>query len=371
MINKSLRDISKEDLDALITNQVSESRTLDYKQALTPGKSSDFLEDVCALANTAGGDLILGMTASDGIPTGYALMKGPADAQILAMENSIRDGLEPRLVGTDVWPIEIEKGGLVYVIRVPRSWNAPHRVITTKRFMGRNSRGNYALDISELRGAFASAEAIPERIRAFRASRIIRVHSGDTPFTMPAGAKLVVHLVPLQAFSTASVIDLRGIESAGALPLIALTGAVSRRNLDGILSFKSREDAAAYTQLFHNGVIEAVVSIPWHPKPGDFYQDWFEVEATKSIDRYLDLLEKKHIAPPVYLFLTLLGFKQAVIIYGNSPWIERTDPLDRDIADFPEIVLNALTMDLEARQLFIDRVWQAFGHDESPNRIQG
>jgi hypothetical protein len=58
MIRKRLKDITCDDLDELVANQVKESRTLEYKEAF-PGKgdseSIPFLAEVSAFANTMGG----------------------------------------------------------------------------------------------------------------------------------------------------------------------------------------------------------------------------------------------------------------------------------------------------------------------------
>lgn len=64
MIAKRLSEIEKSDLDALVTNGVSEGKTLDYKLSL-PGPSDDdkkeFLADVSSFANAGGGDIVFGI----------------------------------------------------------------------------------------------------------------------------------------------------------------------------------------------------------------------------------------------------------------------------------------------------------------------
>lgn len=59
MIHKKFEEITYADIQQLIDNAVSESRTLDYKRDL-PGDSDsekrEFLSDIASLANAAGGD---------------------------------------------------------------------------------------------------------------------------------------------------------------------------------------------------------------------------------------------------------------------------------------------------------------------------
>ena len=73
MLPRRIEEIGEDNLNALITNQVIEGKTIEYKGSL-PGNSVDekkeFLADVCSFANTVGGDLILGLTEdrNSGIP---------------------------------------------------------------------------------------------------------------------------------------------------------------------------------------------------------------------------------------------------------------------------------------------------------------
>jgi predicted HTH transcriptional regulator len=68
---KRLEDITEDDLQYLEDNQIIEKRQLEYKKELTI-KSGDekreFLADVSAFANSAGGYLIYGIEEDDGVP---------------------------------------------------------------------------------------------------------------------------------------------------------------------------------------------------------------------------------------------------------------------------------------------------------------
>jgi len=63
--------ITEDHLRSLIEDQVMELRVIEYKQEL-PGKRPEdkrvFLADVCSFANSAGGDLVYGMTENGGMP---------------------------------------------------------------------------------------------------------------------------------------------------------------------------------------------------------------------------------------------------------------------------------------------------------------
>ena len=65
MWEKSIDGIKKSDIELLISNQIQESRTIEYKESL-PGNSDqdkrEFLADISSFANAAGGDLLYGIT---------------------------------------------------------------------------------------------------------------------------------------------------------------------------------------------------------------------------------------------------------------------------------------------------------------------
>ena len=137
---------------------------------------------VSAFANTAGGDLLLGVEAVEGVATALpGLDLDNPDGETLRLENMIRDGLEPRLPRVEVCPVKIAEHRYVLVVRVPRSWIAPHRVRKNRQFYARNAAGAYPLDVGELRAAFTMSETVAARIRDFRTYRLARIHGRETP----------------------------------------------------------------------------------------------------------------------------------------------------------------------------------------------
>ena len=94
MIPKPLDEITEGDLNALVTASVPEKRTLDYKreiQQLNDAGKRELLADVSSFANTAGGDLILGMTESEGVPTGLpGISIADLDQEILRQQQCPR-----------------------------------------------------------------------------------------------------------------------------------------------------------------------------------------------------------------------------------------------------------------------------------------
>jgi len=68
MINKKIEDIAENDILALVSSNAAESQTLDFKREL-PGRDNsaklEFCTDICAFADTQGGDIVYGVSAGE------------------------------------------------------------------------------------------------------------------------------------------------------------------------------------------------------------------------------------------------------------------------------------------------------------------
>lgn len=185
MLRIGIADVDHATLQALVENRVPEGKTIEYKRKL-PGRSDGdvvpLLGAAASFANTAGGDLLLGVETKDGIPVELPGIEiASVDREILRLEHVLLNGLEPRVPRPELGPVEVATGRYVLIIRIPRSWVGPHRVQKNSKFYARTSAGRYELDVGELRAAFTASEAIPTRIRDFRTERLARIHSRETP----------------------------------------------------------------------------------------------------------------------------------------------------------------------------------------------
>lgn len=174
MIGKPIDTLLKADIDALVANEVREGRTLDYKAELSldnPDQKQEFLKDVSAFANASGGDLIYGVRESrvDGVPTGipeeargFRPSVATFDAETGRIMSVIKDCLQPRLVGVQAKWVDGYPDGAVLVLRVPRSWNAPHMVTL---------KGNSRFAVSAAKPADSSDQNIQSCISRSRCTQ--------------------------------------------------------------------------------------------------------------------------------------------------------------------------------------------------------
>jgi hypothetical protein len=209
MLPWPLETITPERLSTLVRDQVGEGRTLEFKRQLPGKKDADikeFLADVSAFANAGGGDLLYGVQERDGVAheiTGVA--PEDTDTALLRLEDLIRSGLEPRVVGVRLHAVRFEAlnlEGFVLIIRVPASFAAPHRVKfqNSGRFYTRNSRGKAEMDTHELRLAFTGAEGLAERFKALHEKAISQVDAGEGPVALRPGPIAFLSVFPLSYF---------------------------------------------------------------------------------------------------------------------------------------------------------------------------
>jgi hypothetical protein len=169
---KSLDDLSAADIESLVTNGVSEAFDIDFKDSLygsSDTEKRDLAGDVAALANTAGGILILGVDedehsvakSADGVQIG--------DAEIQRIRQITASLIAP-LPTFDI--ISIATAGdpmLGYlVIAVPRSVAAPHAVLVKNalRYPKRNGSTTRYLSEAEVAAAYLDRLRRADRLDA-------------------------------------------------------------------------------------------------------------------------------------------------------------------------------------------------------------
>jgi hypothetical protein len=360
MIPKPINEIALSDLQALIGN-VREGKTIEFKSGMpgrTPTDVAPFLAGISSLANTSGGDFILGMKEDAGLATAIPAIEFiNLDAEKLRLEQLLATGLEPRLPRVDIYPVDCGNGRHVLVIRAAKSWLCPHRVKLNDKFYGRNSAGKYPLDVSELRRAFILSETLAESTRAFHADRIIRIVGRDLPLLLtPDVPVLVLHLVPYSAFDLGRSLSLVDVEnhSANFPPLGRDWPQHQGINFDGFLGLANRDltgrdgsvaEQAAYILVFRSGIIEGVAKLT----SGDGIFKTMELESNivRYTSRYAKSLYDEGVDPPFVVLVSLLGVRNAAFLVENESMFARPNPnfADRDQYHFVETLLNAVPID--------------------------
>ncbi|MGH6790813.1 MAG: AlbA family DNA-binding domain-containing protein [Pseudolabrys sp.] len=377
--NIGFENISERDLIEQVTTGVPEGVLLDYKRDMygrSDADAKEFLKDVSSFANTDGGHLIIGVDEAAGIPTAVSALNGDPDQDLQRLENLARDGIEPRIAGLRMKALPISGGGYVLILRVPKSWNPPHRISArnTNRIYGRNSAGAYEFSVDELRVVFTLAASALDRVRAFRAERLAKIDSGEAIVTLAQNCgRLVLHLVPTASFGLRSQVDLEKAYAAQQLlrPMGAM-GYTPCINFDGFSNLHHGADGNcwSYTQVFRNGAIEAVkVRVVSDLQAGNLWIPTLDFDRWifEQLPNYLAALQSLDVPPPIILMITLQGVRGARLGVWPTP-LDDLPTIDRDVLELPEIIIEQYGTDVDyqrtAKPAF-DALWNTGGFTRS------
>jgi hypothetical protein len=371
-------EIDEADLMNLIQNGVPEGLLYEYKRADYLGNDDgtrEFLKDVTAFANTHGGHLIIGMEETDRLPSRLApLTPASVDVVIQRYENLLLSAVEPRVIGYRIRAITIS-GGVAIVIRVPRSWNPPHRVTHKgiNRFHVRNSAGVHEPSVQEMRVLFAVGGTAQDSVRAFRQQRLAKITAGETPIPLDPGAgRLTLHIMPVSAFSVSNPADLALAKLNCALlkPLNPEGSGINRYNFEGLVNKDpSANGWRGYSQLFRNGVIEAVscgyVGKGYHGRQY-VYAHHVEKSVVEATINFATLLQKLNIPPPFVAAVTLQGGRGAHLFTSLNRTSYDDTPIAYDSLELPEAIVEEYGAPLiyhRALQGTFDALWNTVGLD--------
>jgi hypothetical protein len=212
---KPWSEVSLADVEDLITREIREDSTIEFKRELalaTGDQQREFLKDVTAMANAVGGTIIFGAAEGRGDGRGQivqiqgqALDRDDVEQKIM---NLLRDKLDERLDGVlfKALPSGIP-GEYVCVLRIPASPLAPHRIKSGgDQFYMRGSVSNSPMDTRQIREKFLQRETAAERALALidirtqalkdaATRRRDELHFGPAPLTNPD--QVVLHVIPL------------------------------------------------------------------------------------------------------------------------------------------------------------------------------
>ncbi|MFA5122298.1 helix-turn-helix domain-containing protein [Zavarzinia sp.] len=352
--------INESHLKRLIEAKVPEARNIEYKlKSYGDGERdrAEWLADVTSFANTAGGDIIIGMKEIAGVPTGIFCLDVDVDKEILRLEQMAQFNIEPRIAGLSFRRVPVT-GGEILIIRVPRSFNPPHRVVRNgtggNRFWARSSAGKYEPNVEELRSLFNFAPHLADRIRDFRFDRLAKITADLIPVKMIDRARIIIHVVPYSSLNPAcSPISLAAINSNphNFSPIGSRSAGNWWVNFDGIF-LPSNADAAsptqrAYTQVYRNGRLEAVASSI--SKVGGQREErprlaTIDIEGyiLMGIVRYLKGLKVLDVEPPFVVMVSLVGVKGTQIGVGLHGIADDISTLSEDQYHFSEVLFDSV-----------------------------
>ena len=384
LINKPLKEISIQDIEKLIKDQIPENRTIEYKSYLPNFTDIQerirFLTSITSFANTIGGDLIYGIKTEEKGDT--SLPKEIVGIEIANLDNLkgqlqdiIRTNIHPRLPGDfpEFSPrIQIDEHKCALVLRTPRSPLAPHMVqlVGEKEkcyFYGRDSGRKYPMDYYQIKRAFDLSASFGYLAKEFRNERLNKIRNGcDTPIYLKDVPVVVLHIIPMSSLETGKLYDIKElIKKANKIkPMSGTKYWEASPNYDGwfaVSKLENENNYTSYIQLFRNAVWEEVVTF-LVKREYKLMNNSFEENIIKSCIEYLSFYEKSMVSPPLFIMISLLNVKDFKIHDYEVNGFDRNDLI------LPEIIIENTSQDLhESLRLAFEMIWQAGGHRSSPN----
>jgi hypothetical protein len=180
----------------------------------------------------------------------------------------------------------------------------------------------------------------------------------------------LLHLAPLASFGLGQPIDLAQAHALQAsLRPVASMGFTPQINFEGFVNFFIGSDGRcrSYTQVFRNGIIEAVkVGILVDDKdikflPSREFDNWiFEV-----LPDYLKALRELNVPAPITMMLSLQGVRGAYLATHDNWQINPPSPFDRAVVELPEVVIEQYGTAEEYQRAVrpaFDALWNAAGY---------
>ena len=397
MLPLNLNDLAPSHIQSLIDSEVPESLTLEYKQQL-PTKQADesreFVYDIAAMANSAGGHIVYGIvdrrgedSKSTGVADKLSGVKIPnPQAEIDRLANLIRDSIAPRLTGVVMQPVSCDEGDAL-VVRVPRSWNKPHMVTAggVNKFLARAATGKYPMSVDEIGRAFSEQSELGERIQEWRSHRADLLARGKGPAQLAGAVTMLFHVIPADALSGGILRQSWRVTDDEKNYMYVPHGPYHPRyNADGFICLAQtgldQEGAYGYTQMFRSGIVEyADSNFFWPPMGGAGPMVLAQELEKQMVHCYKDAVtryRKQGRSEPLYVGFSLIGIEEKQFFFNvMSLAFPAKSTIRLNVFTSPEVLVDPSEPEEQPFEKtllpLVDTLWQVGGYQGTPCKRQG
>jgi Putative DNA-binding domain len=395
MNSRRWNEITLQEIKNFVSTNQEENQRLEFKREVnleTRDSRKEFVTDVCALANTHGGNIIIGVDESNGEASdlpGIALTD--ADAYKTRIEQILRENLEPKLTGISVKHFMLDESRGVVVIHIPRSSRPPHRAMDGRFYMRANT-AKYDVSVEQLRQIFTQGASLNERIRSFVRERIALVtqdFDGPVPYD-ESHSIVMLHFIPFGALEGSTSVpinrDTQKLLYDISQPFGYWRCASHSFNADGLLwSYAERDfkKDAGYTQVFRNGILEAASStfVEDNKEQRFLKAGLLETKTEKWFFDSIKVFHQLEIEGPFEFVVSIQNARKIQLRADHDYDFELRHPIGRDLLLLSGIVFDSLDElvsndqnDEEKLQVIgqhlrpiFDALWQSAGYPESPS----
>lgn len=374
---QQLLTLTEESLRAFLALSLLEGLYLDYKESLS-GQSDkeakrEFLKDVTAFANAAGGHLFLGVKEpADGLSVDHRLV-GLDDGDTVAqdLERLASTSIDPRIPGLRIVRVTLVSGKSCLVVHIPPSLSRPHMVNHTghRSFYARHSESSFPMTTHEIREAVLTSASAEGRARLFVDRRLdeARRSIGDRQ------AAFLLQAIPLIApetqwdvLSAPFEVVVRGEARRNKYRHYATlaSNVAPRPTIDGLLGQDQRDQPTWETEVHRTGYLSLL------------YRD-IQVHRVGEVDRFVvhsgtcdifrafchmlgELLEASGTDVPYLVTCAYLN-AEGTCLWTESQWSKFSEPYTKKYILWPEHARATGTDPIVIAESLCVEMFNAFG----------
>ncbi len=350
------------DINELIKNKQIEDDKIDYKLFLDV-KKEDFLNDICAFANTHGGWLIYGVDEKNGIPQSTQPIEiKDKDTYKQTINNRITSKIEP-YVKYEVSLIESNKNEpdkFIVVIKINESMKKPIRV-RGGVFYGRMSGQNYHLSLEEIENMIKDNNIKKDEIKDYLDNRLKNFknnfHNG-----------VLIDIIPVDYFNNKEKLSIKELKIENFPEIYSQPRHLPKCNIDG----KYVQGDRMRGEFFKNGVVEISDSEFFNKDERDnIPYITLENGILNFIRKVIDIYKNNKIKSRVIVSIRFVNTREFKIpsqyLFFNNEEIEKDEIIFDNIIidDLNKISTEENSIDIEKiLKPVLDIYWNACGKEE-------
>jgi hypothetical protein len=372
--------LTEESLRTFLALSLPEGLYLDYKENLSGTSEKEakreFLKDITAFANAAGGHLLLGVKEpAEGLSVDGQLIgldHGGTVAQDL--ERLASASIDPRIPGLRIVCVSLASGRSCLVIHIPPSLGRPHMVNHTghRAFYARHSESSFPMTTHEIREAVLASASAEARARLFVEARLADVRGtiGDRQagFFLQA-MPLIAPEAPWDVLSAPFDSIIRGDARRNKYQHYAdlASNVAPRPTIDGLLGQDQRDQPTWETEVHRTGYASLL------------YRD-IQVHRVREVDRFVvhsgtcdifrafchmlrELLNASGTDVPYLLTCAYLN-AEGTCLWTESPWSKFSEPYKKKNILWPEHVRPTGADPIVIAESLCLELFNAFGFKE-------
>jgi Putative DNA-binding domain len=375
VLPSTLSQLTEEFFVQVCKEQWAETQTLEFKAVLPKSDEvarQEFRKDVCAMANADGGDLVFGISDVNGCANAIvAINDVGVDATKRRLQQILESKVEPRIHGIQFYACPITEGGFVLTLRIPSSYEGPHRFgsVTEHRFPIRNDSTTTDMTYEQLRNTFGRESTLLEKASQFRMLRVGRIASGQTPRKLGSGVTMAMHIVPICGLAGRANVDVAGIAANHEVLRLDPDYSWKRHaNLDGVVMYPYDDPngVESYAQIFRDGSFEIVKNVQYDPSNSDLAPwvvgQWIGNQLRRGLQTYAATAPAMEIHGPIVVSVSLTGTSGTTLALGKRS--ATRNPITEDRLDVPEILIQDISEVLDLDKItrpIMDVLYQCYG----------